>query len=118
MNKIVLTFIIFCTFLNLHSQKVIDKIVSVVGDKAILLSEVENQKLQAIQQGITISKETDCMVLDELMFQSLLVHQAEIDSLEVTEEMVKTELDQRIQYFASQIGGITELENFYGNSLF
>ncbi len=117
MNKIVLTFIIFCTFLNLHSQKIIDKIVSVVGDKAILLSEVENQKLQASQQGITISEETDCMVLDELMFQSLLVHQAEIDSLEVTEEMVKTELDQRIQYFASQIGGVTELENFYGKSI-
>ena len=51
------------------------------------------------------------------MFQNLLIHQAEIDSVEVTEDMVKTELEQRIQYFAAQIGGITELEKFYDKSI-
>lgn len=57
------------------------------------------------------------MILDELMFQKLLIHQAEIDSLEVTEDMVKAELEQRIQYFAAQIGGVNELEEFYGKSI-
>ena len=117
MTKFLLTIVVFASIHNAISQKTIDKIVAVVGDKSILLSDVETQKLQAIQQGLEVTEQTSCMVLDELMFQQLLVHQAEIDSLEVTEDMVKTELDQRIQYFAAQIGGIPELEEFYGKSI-
>ena len=117
MTKFLLTIVVFASIHNAISQKTIDKIVAVVGDKSILLSDVETQKLQALQQGLDVSEQTSCMVLDELMFQQLLVHQAEIDSLEVTEDMVKTELDQRIQYFAAQIGGIPELEEFYGKSI-
>ena len=53
-----------------------------------------------------------------MMFQSLLLHQAEIDSIEVTEEMVTAELEQRIQYFASQMpGGVDDLEKFYDKSI-
>ena len=117
MTKFLLTIVVFASIHNAISQKTIDKIVAVVGDKSILLSDVETQKLQALQQGLEVTEQTSCMVLDELMFQQLLVHQAEIDSLEVTEDMVKTELDQRIQYFAAQIGGIPELEEFYGKSI-
>ena len=118
MIKNIFTTTFFIISVNLfYSQKVIDKIVAVVGEKAILLSDIENQKIQAIQQGIQIEDETDCMILNEIMFQNLLIHQAEIDSVEVTEDMVKTELEQRIQYFAAQIGGITELEKFYDKSI-
>jgi peptidyl-prolyl cis-trans isomerase SurA len=51
------------------------------------------------------------------MTQQLLIHQAEIDSIEVTEDMVKVELDQRIQYFSAQVGGTEALEEFYGKSI-
>ena len=51
------------------------------------------------------------------MTQQLLIHQAEIDSIEVTEDMVKIELDQRIQYFSAQVGGTEALEEFYGKSI-
>lgn len=117
MIKIFYTLLFSSILLTGISQKVIDKIVAVIGDKSILLSDIEAQKLQAIQQGISVTEETSCMILDELMFQKLLIHQAEIDSLEITEDMVKVELEQRIQYFATQIGGVTELEEFYGKSI-
>ena len=71
--------------------------------------------MQLAQQGMEISSTMDCYLLEELMLQQLLIHQAEIDSVEVTEEMVKSELDQRIQYFSAQIGGIDKLEEYYGN---
>jgi peptidyl-prolyl cis-trans isomerase SurA len=51
------------------------------------------------------------------MIQQLLIHQAEIDSIEVTEDMVKVELNQRIQYFSAQVGGTEALEDFYGKSI-
>ena len=93
MIKIFYTLIFSTLLLTGNSQKIIDQIVAVIGDKSILLSDIETQKLQAIQQGISVSEETNCMILDELMFQKLLIHQAEIDSLEVTEDMVKADLD-------------------------
>jgi len=103
---------------NIHAQQIIDKVVGVIGDKAILKSEIEQQKLQATQQGVKVDENTGCLILEEMMFQSLLLHQAEIDSIEVTEEMVTAELEQRIQYFASQMpGGIADLEKFYDKSI-
>ena len=66
---------------------------------------------------MTIDEDVDCFLLDEFMLQQLLIHQAEIDSVEVTEDMVKAELDQRIQYFSAQIGGTEALEEYYGKSI-
>lgn len=110
--------IISLTLTNLTTaQTLIDKVVAVVGDKAILYSEIESQKIQAKQQGINLTKEDEFFILEDLMFQKLLLHQAQIDSIEVSEQQVTAELDQRIQYFASQIGGIAELEKFYEKSI-
>lgn len=102
----------------IFSQQIIDKVVAVIGDKAIFKSEIDEQKLQAKQQGVELPKDADCLILEDLMFQKLLLHQAEIDSIEVTEDQVNAELDQRIQYFASQMpGGISDLEKFYEKSI-
>ncbi|MCT4582276.1 MAG: peptidylprolyl isomerase [Flavobacteriales bacterium] len=100
-----------------NAQKLIDKVVAIVGDKAVLYSEIEGQKIQAKQQGLTLTKADEALILEDLMFQKLLLHQAEIDSIEVSEQQVSAELDQRIQYFAAQIGGIAELEKFYEKSI-
>ena len=104
-------------FQSVTCQKTIDKIIAVVGDNQILYSEIQSQKLQLIQQGYDQDENIDCFLLDEFMLQQLLIHQAEIDSIEVTEEMVKSELDQRIQYFSAQIGGNDALEEYYGKSI-
>lgn len=104
--------------LNIHSQQVIDKVVAVVGNRPILLSDIEEQKEQARQERLTITRKLECQILEEIMFEKLLIHQAEIDSLVVTEAEVNQELEQRIQYFASQMkNGISDLEKFYGKSI-
>ena len=61
---------------SLFGQKVIDKVVAQVGDNIILLSDIESQKIQAKQSGIEVPEGADCMYLEELMYQSLLVNQA------------------------------------------
>ena len=117
MKHLITLIILTCLTNTFFSQQLIDKVIAVVGDKAVLYSEIEGQKIQAKQQGITLTKEDDALLLEELMFQKLLLHQAEIDSIEVGEGQVTAELDQRIQYFAAQIGGIAELEKFYEKSI-
>ncbi len=117
MKHLIILLLLSSFFNALSAQTLIDKVVAVVGDKAVLYSEIEGQKLQAQQQGMKLTKEDDALLLEELMFQKLLLHQAEIDSIVVGEAQVTAELDQRIQYSAAQIGGISELEKFYEKSI-
>ena len=121
MKNIILLFIAFTVFTAFntgYSQQVIDKVVAVVGNRPILLSDIEEQKEQARQEGIKVTREIECQILEEIMFEKLLIHQAEIDSLEVTEAEVNQELEQRIQYFAAQMkNGVEDLEKFYGKSI-
>ena len=116
-KKIIIIFLFNLLYYPLFSQEIIDKVVAVVGERPILYSEIQGQKLQIAQQGNEIDENTDCLLIVEFMTQQLLIQQAEIDSLEVTEDMVKMELDQRIQYFSNQVGGTEALEDFYEKSI-
>ena len=117
MKKTTLIILLNITVQLFYSQEIIDKVVAIVGENPILYSEIQGQKLQLLQQGMDADANMDCYLMDEFMIQQLLIHQAEIDSIEVTEDMVKVELNQRIQYFSAQVGGTEALEEFYGKSI-
>lgn len=111
-------------FLNMFSQfsfsqegELIDGVIGVVGSKLILYSEIEGQLVQAKQNNVAVDRDIECLILQDLLFQSLLVNQAELDSVEVSEDQVNAELDQRIRFFEQQIGGREKLEAFYGKSI-
>lgn len=100
--------------LNGYSQKVIDKIVAQIGNEIILLSDIQAQRLNQLQNGQEGGQQMDCEILEEFLFEKLLVNQAKIDSVEIPSEMVNQEMERRIQHIASQIGSIEKLEEFYG----
>jgi len=118
-NKIIILLINLLIGFTSFSQsgKIIDKVVAQIGDEIIMLSDIQGQKLQMIQNGMTITSQTDCEILEELLYQKLLISQAIIDSVDVSDEMVNGEMEQRIRYFEEQIGGRKELEEFYGKSV-
>lgn len=99
------------------SQKiVIDKVVGVVGSHKILLSDIENQLLQYKAQGINFENPR-CKVLEELMLQKLLLNQAMLDSLDVSDKEVETELDSRLENYIRQIGSPEKLEEYFNKSI-
>ena len=104
MKKNNLLIIIFKIFsLSIYSQQIAEGVFAVVGDNIILQSEIEQQYLQlksSNQSNISLK----CQVVDELLFQKLLSHHANVDSLEVTDDEINEAIDQRINYFISQIG--------------
>ena len=101
-----------------QSEKtVVDKIVAVVGSNLILKSDVDEEYKQFVTNGYPEGEETRCSVLEELLFQKLLINQAILDSVEVTEAQVEGELEQRIQYFVKQVGSEQKLEEYYGKSI-
>tara|TARA_Y100000385_G_C13108480_1_gene650086 strand:- start:4551 stop:5894 length:1344 start_codon:yes stop_codon:yes gene_type:complete len=109
--------IIALTSFSSFAQQTIDKIAAQVGDKVILLSDIQAQKIQAIQAGITVTPEMDCEMLEELMYQKLLITQAILDSVEVSPEQVDSEMESRLRVIENQIGGRQEMENFYGKTV-
>lgn len=119
MKKISLLIISILTLTASYAQKdkLIDGTIGTIGSKLILHSEVEAQLLQAEQEGFDLGENARCLVYEEIMFQSLLMYQADVDSIIVSPEQVNGELSNRIRYFENQIGGRKKLEEYYGKSI-
>lgn len=93
-----------------------DKIVGVVGRNQILYSEVEEQYMQLVAQGVK-PLPGKCSIFEDLLAQKLLVNQAEVDSLVIDEIQVEMELNDRINYFVNQIGSEEKLIEYFGKSI-
>lgn len=98
--------------------KVIDQVVGVVGSKVILLSDIENQYIQNFPSANNESYDVKCEIFENILFQKLLLNQADIDSVTVTDAQVDGEIDRRLRYFVSQIGSEKKLEEYFKKSIF
>ncbi|MCC6252586.1 MAG: peptidylprolyl isomerase [Bacteroidia bacterium] len=96
---------------------IIDQVVAVVGNNLILQSDIDNELQQLKSQNDSLNID-ECVVLEELLFQKLLVHQAELDSVTVSESQIEAELDQRMRYYIAQAGSEKKLEEFMGKSIY
>ena len=96
---------------------VLDRLVAVVGDEIILQSDIEGQYLQMRAQGMIPGPDAKCQIFESLLEQKLLVAQAKADSIEVTDNSVQIELDQRMSYFVSIVGSEAALEEYFGKSI-
>ena len=102
----------------LLSSQSIDKIEAIIGSEMVLTSEIESQYLQYLSQGYTKSDEVRCKIIDDLLFQNLLVHHAKLDSnIIVNNEDVSNELSKRISYFEQQLGSIEKVELYFKKSI-
>jgi peptidyl-prolyl cis-trans isomerase SurA len=109
--------ILFHFLVSAQKTNSIDKIVGQIGDNIILQSDIESQKLQLIQENKQIDLQSDCSILEDLLFQNLLLNQAELDSIKITDAQVDGEMENRIRVIESQIGGRQKMEEFYGKTI-
>lgn len=107
--------------LSVHAQpgneKVIDQVAAVVGSNIILLSEIENQYQELLQQTTLRGDELRCKILDQFLLNKLLLHQAGIDSVDATPDQVEQKINQNLTYFIGQLGSVEKLEAFYGKTV-
>lgn len=102
-----------------EDDQILDQVVAVVGKNIILKSDIETQYLQYRMQGFIEgnSRTIKCDILKDLIFQNLLLNQADVDSIVVGESQVEQELDRRFRYFISQFGSKEKLEEYYDKSV-
>lgn len=97
--------------------KTIDKIIGGVGAEIVLLSELENAKYELTQGRTQITPEKECKMFENLLYQKLLLHQAKLDSVDVTEGEIANQVERRINYFVEMLGSVEQFEKYYGKSV-
>ena len=98
-------------------RSVIDEVIWVVGDEPILKSTVEVMRMQAAMEGTRWDRNPDCAIPEQIAVQKLFLHQAAIDSIEVTESEISSQTEARIDYMVSQIGSREKLEEYRRQSI-
>ena len=102
---------LFLSQLGFSQGPVIDKVIGVVGKYPILLSDLQNAMLE---RETEVGAPDKCKTFEMLVFQKLLIAQAERDSISVTDAEVETEMNRRMAHFIQQFGSEEKLERFYG----
>lgn len=103
---------------NLFAQNnVVDEVVWVVGDEPILRSDVEMQILSAQYNHVPITGDPYAVIPEQLAIQKLFLHQAELDSIEVSAADVKAEVDERLQSMINTAGSEKALETYRSQSI-
>ena len=115
--KVIAIVALLCSSI-VSAQVTIDGIAGVVGNNIVLNSDVEQQLLQYQAQGLEIDTTLRIQVLEDLLFQKLMLHQAVLDSVVVTENEVFNEIDSRINNFILQLGGEDQLESYFDKKVY
>ncbi len=105
-----------CFSLTGYAQdNVVDEVVWVVGDDAILKSDVENMRLQMQYEGERLSGDPYCIIPEQMAVQKLFLHQAKLDSVIVTDSDVTQQVDRWINYVMNEIGSKEKMEEYFQN---
>ena len=118
MNRYILNYafalLALFSFDGLNAQdNVIDRVEWVVGDKAILRSDIEESIRYWLSTGRKFDGDPYCVVGEDLAVQQLFLHQAAIDSIEVDETMIMRKVDAQMDYVIQQIGSKEKLEEYF-----
>ena len=103
-----------CSYWGMAQDNVIDEIVWVVGDDAILRSDVETQRLYLQQEGQRLDGDPYCFIPEQMAIQKLYLNQAKIDSITANENSVIQTVDQWMNMAVNQIGSREKLEEYFG----
>lgn len=109
--------IVLSTSALLAQSNIIDEVIAVVGDNPVLLSDVEFQHQQAMMQGANFQGDLKCHIFEQLLLQNLLLEQAKLDSIEVSENMVIMQVDRQINEFVNRAGSKEKLEEWLNKPL-
>lgn len=112
--KIVYLTLLLCGSVSISlAQNTVDEVFAVVGKYPILRSDIQ----EALLELEAVQKPDVCSALESILFQKLLLVQADHDSITVTDAEVETELSRRMAYFINKFGSESKMEAFYGKRI-
>lgn len=97
-----------------HQNNVIDEVIWVVGDEAILKSDVEAARLDF---GASINGNPYCVIPEQLAIQKLFLHQAQLDSIEIAASSINPYVESRLNELVMRAGSKEKLEEYYHKTM-
>ena len=95
---------------HIPEHSVIDEVEWVVGDEPIMKSDIEQMRLQGEMEGMKWGGNPDCRIPEQIAVQKLFLHQAILDSIEVTESDIAQTVEQQINLWINSVGSKEKLE--------
>lgn len=116
-KSLLLSAIAMLTVASAYAQdNVIDEVVWVVGDEAIWKSEVEAARLEALYNGEKFDRDPYCVIPEQIAVNKLFLHQAALDSIEVSETEVIRRVDMTMSNYVNSIGSQEKLEEYFNKT--
>ncbi|MCQ2136347.1 MAG: peptidylprolyl isomerase [Bacteroidales bacterium] len=101
-----------------YTGGLIDKSVAVVGNEMIMLSQIESEIQMLKAQGISADQNVRCEILENMLVSKLFLMQSRLDSLSINNDMVESELSQRLDDVRTRLGGDEGVEEYFGKPLY
>ena len=124
MNKRIIVILVSLVSLVLQGKAqtdsigtIVDEVIWVVGDEAILKSDVEAMRIQGQQEGMHWNGDPDCAIPEQIAVQKLFLNQAIIDSVEVTEAEITQGVEQYLENMINVIGSREKLEEYHKKNI-
>jgi peptidyl-prolyl cis-trans isomerase SurA len=126
-NNSVLKIFILCSVLlavpfisgaQVYKGGLVDKSVATVGNDVILLSDIEEEVRMMQASGLVVDNNTRCQILENLVSSRLFLTQARLDSLTVTEDQVKEQVNSRLDDIMNRLGGEKETEEYFKKPIY
>jgi len=117
--KLIIALLLSILSIQIYSQQALDKVVAVVDNEIILKSELDFQvNLYAAQRQMDPNSKTlREQILNSLIEEKLLYAQAEIDSIQITEDEIEQRINYQINMLTQQLGSLANVEKQYGMSI-
>ncbi len=93
-----------------QQTNVVDEVIWVVGDEAILKSDVESVRNDP--DWGRIQGNPYCVIPERIAIQKLFLHQAVIDSIEVTDQDVSRDVENTLNEYVLRAGSREKLEEY------
>lgn len=97
-------------------NNVAEEIAWIVGDQPIWKSEIEEQYRNMQYERISIKGDPYCVIPENMAIEKLYLHQADIDTVEVSETMLINEVEARLAFFMTQLGSKEKMEEYFRKS--
>lgn len=104
----------FCAILTFAQNNVIEEVAWIIGDEPIYKSEIEQAYSDARQDRVVIDGDPYCVIPEQIAIERLFLHQADLDTVEVTESMIQQNVDAQMNYLINSLGSREKVEQMLG----
>lgn len=107
-KQIIITISLITTLIGTitaQQQQLVDKVVARVGSEFITLSDVEEEFQYSKSVEPNLTNDAKCGVMQSAIAQKVLIYQAKLDSVIVTDAEVESQLDLRFSSVLRQMNG-------------